>query len=258
MKKDKKKLEHMKSICKQQDLFPKIIKATEGKKLHNKFIAKHHSFNSIHDALSLGEIGCAYSHINVYKEILKNKLAFSLILEDDVNFSGNIKELLSEATINEDKWDIIHFGHHSMSSRKKETQGSYWNRVKIKKNYRLLLPCELAAGTYGYLITYNGAKKLLAQLNCLEQPIDHYTGSSMYCNCLILSPPAILINDFYSNNYNDMQERAKANYSSTEKSYIIKKIKILALTLGIYKILDSIALKILLTLKSITPKKKYK
>lgn len=258
MEKDATKLKHMKSICKQQGILPKIIRATEGKKLKNKFTVKHHSFNFIHHSLSLGEIGCAYSHIKVYKEILQNKLAFSLILEDDINFSGNIRELITKIILTDETWDIVHLGHHPISSREKQTKGSYWNRTQIHNSYKLLLPCEPAAGTYGYLITYNGAKKILSQLDSLDKPIDHYTGSTIHCNFLLLSPPAITINKFYSDNHNDMQERVKLSDLNNEKTFIIRKIKKISIALGIYEVLDAIALKIILTLKSIIPTKRYK
>lgn len=257
MKKDDAKLTHMKSICKHLDTSPEIIIATEGKKLKNKLTNGHHSFKSVNKTLSLGEIGCAFSHISVYKEIIKNKIPFSLILEDDINFSENIENIISEIILTDTKWDIIHIGHHSISSRDKPTKGSWWNKIHLSNNLNLSLPCEVAAGTYGYLITYNGAEKLLTQLDCLTKPIDHYTGSTQHCNLLLLSPPAITIHTFYSDNYNDMHERVKISYSCKKNNSFIKTIKNIAIFLGVYKLLDRIALKVILTVKSFIPRKKY-
>ena len=45
--------------------------------------------------MNKGEIGCALSHINLYKKIVSDKLSYAIILEDDVEFDERLKHFVS-------------------------------------------------------------------------------------------------------------------------------------------------------------------
>jgi glycosyl transferase, family 25 len=49
-------------------------------------------------ALSLGEIGCAASHMALYKQIVAENIPYALVLEDDVSLPANFKEILTSVT----------------------------------------------------------------------------------------------------------------------------------------------------------------
>lgn len=43
-----------------------------------------------------GEVGCALSHIKIYSHIVKKKIPFSLVLEDDSEINENLKKILED------------------------------------------------------------------------------------------------------------------------------------------------------------------
>jgi len=55
--------------------------------------------------LNQGQKGCAQSHLNIYKYILKHNLEYALILEDDACFDRRWKEILPKQI--EPEWDIV-------------------------------------------------------------------------------------------------------------------------------------------------------
>ena len=257
MEQDIEKKEHMIKLCHKKNISPTFIDATIGKELQSRNTNNIHSFKHVNQHLSHGEIGCALSHIDIYKKIVNDKIPFSLILEDDINIFGDIKGLLEQLMTLPHSWHIIHLGHHSMSSRSRLTKGSKWNAHKLLNQYKLQLPCEISGGTYGYLISYEGANQLLSELSSLDKPIDHYTGSDKHCNLLLLSPPVIEIHNYLSSNFTSMQGRSLSSYTESSSS-LIKLIKKLTLLIGIYQPLDTLALKVKLTIKSFRPMKNYK
>ena len=69
-----------------------------------------------------------------------------------------------------------------------------WKRKTINPNNYVGIPCETACGTYGYLITLKGAKKLLEHLDKIILPLDQYTCSFNYLNNYLVVPRLIRIN----------------------------------------------------------------
>jgi glycosyl transferase family 25 len=98
----------------------------------------------------LGEIGCYLSHKNCWETIISNKLNNTLILEDGVifnklNFSSNI-------TINQNyfNYDIIF----------------------CNKEMNVVQSTLTGYGLQGYIVSYNGANKLVEYCNQMQLPID--------------------------------------------------------------------------------------
>ena len=124
--------------------------------------------------LSRGEIGCALSHRNVWEKIIDQDLAYAVILEDDVLIHKDfldISNIVSEAPRD---WDIIFLGYYIPN------KVSDICKVKLKTSYKTsydyFFPLERVCGTWGYVVSNNAAKQLLADSAPLFKPIDHYTG----------------------------------------------------------------------------------
>lgn len=60
--------------------------------IKNKFLTKSY----VHGKLTDGELGCAISHLKVYKTILKNKEDGALVLEDDITLNINIVDVFNK------------------------------------------------------------------------------------------------------------------------------------------------------------------
>lgn len=130
---------------------------------------------SIQRYLSGSEIGCFLSHLNFWGYIVKNGIECSLILEDDANF----EEIKFSEQIN-------HIIKNTLEA-KKYSYVSLFKHPK-QKDVKPYLPCEddfynkvdaRSWGTVSYIITLEGAKKML-ELSCpIRFPVDYTLNSIM-------------------------------------------------------------------------------
>ena len=111
--------------------------------------------------LSIGAIGCYFSHVQLWETTILNNHMYSIILEDDfaipVNMIEEIEILIKR--IPED-WDIILL-HHHISEYKQE------NGYRIVQRFQ---------GTAAYMISNKGAKKMFESglLFPMTQQIDAF------------------------------------------------------------------------------------
>lgn len=126
--------------------------------------------------LTLGEIGCAISHIKVYEHMVENNIESSIILEDDAIVSQHFKEIV-EDTLNKinKNHELIFFDHGKVKShffKKRIVEGYRLAHYKSpSKNSRRCIIYATA-----YLITLSGAKKLLNYAYPIRLPADYLTG----------------------------------------------------------------------------------
>lgn len=155
--------------------------AVYGKELPESELAKvdYEFYPKIYNAkkpLTLGEVGCAISHINLYEHIVKNNIPEAIIFEDDVFLHLYFPSILSDAL--------------SKISNKREILFLYHGKAKIYpfprnliERYRLakyIKPSKKSKrciiGAAAYLITQEGAKKLLTHAYPIRMPADYLTG----------------------------------------------------------------------------------
>ena len=166
---DKKK--RMEDELKKHNLDGNFIEAIVGydididKMIENKLIN-----NKLDRNLRRGEIGCYLSHIKVWKSFLRSNDKYALILEDDAvfidGFKDKLRDLLKEITF---PFDMIylndncehHFGEDCLHG--------------IKKSENIFDPGTVGYGLYGYLLSREGAKKLIEISLPIEIPIDDKT-----------------------------------------------------------------------------------
>ncbi len=117
--------------------------------------------------MTLGEIGCALSHYNIWKKIIDENIETAIILEDDIeivdpdflNICKNIDPQL---------YDLIYL------SRKKMLDISETSATNINNN--LVEPC-FSYWTSAYILSLSGAKKLCLNLYLNNLiPVDEYMG----------------------------------------------------------------------------------
>jgi glycosyl transferase family 25 len=102
-----------------------------------------------HKDLSLGQIGCFLSHLKLYNHIIRNNIQFATIFEDDVYFHPKWHQLAPDYYKNTPKdFDILFIGNQI------EKCANPNNRVP-------LINTESTFCTHAYIITYEGAKKLV-------------------------------------------------------------------------------------------------
>lgn len=128
--------------------------------------------------LSLGEVGVACSHREIWKELIKNKYDKVMVFEDDVvldeDFRSNLREYISDLP---DDWDIAFLG----VGRRNNKYGYFVcvgeifrdiDNVEGHPFVAKIQPTNLVYGLYGYIINRKGAKKLLDLTDTSDYPID--------------------------------------------------------------------------------------
>jgi len=148
----------------------------------------------------LGEIGCALSHRNIWKDIVKNKIPHALILEDDVDLDRRLVDFLKNPS-NFQKFDVLNVSSNEPYSLQgmdsieldqndevtrpsKWKSRKQWKRMEWRRRWRIfsikkldndLYTCECdpaPALTSGYIISCHGAIHLLNTSETMYYPID--------------------------------------------------------------------------------------
>ena len=123
-----------------------------------------------------GAVGCALSHYNIWKNIVSDdKYNPYVIFEDDAtlsqNFKSELEKFLSDMTHDT---SIVHIGNH-IHSNHPETK-KWLNIYRHDTSYTIhpLNKTMYGGGTFGYIITKEGARKLLNYIweNGIQHEID--------------------------------------------------------------------------------------
>jgi len=148
---------------------------------------------------SHGMLGCALSHINIWKKIIKNNLNRTLILEDDFifkdNFLDKFNKYIKEAP---DNFDILFLSSnfiHNKYLKIKDINPFYYKQLFISQ-------------TVSYIITLQGAKKILNYINKVSYHIDfdlciRHLFNYNDLNIISIKEPLIYQTYNTSNNIND-------------------------------------------------------
>lgn len=164
--------EHITRQLKNLDLGYSLFKAVYGKALSK--VQLEHDYDSSASILenkrdlSLGEIGCALSHLGVYQEIVGKNLPYALILEDDANLSPrlpHVLELLSNLIDPEE--NVVYMLNHVH-------RYTLWGNRRLGNEGRL---CRVVDGycANGYVVTRASAQALLSYLYPIHTVADGWT-----------------------------------------------------------------------------------
>lgn len=108
-----------------------------------------------------GTWGCLYSHINVLKLAIKNKLKNVLILEDDFMPHIRLNELTKklENIMKNNNWKVIYLG----------TSQYKWDKISIQNNFYY---ANESFGTFAYIINNNFFNELLNEYKKFDDGAD--------------------------------------------------------------------------------------
>lgn len=148
--------------------------------------------------LTKGEIGCALSHLKIYKKIVEEEIPLALILEDDVCLAKGIdiktlNHLLQRIEISDlfDRFNspVIFLQKHNSRLARKVTTILQFDFCSTKYMW----------GTFGYIVSFNAAKKLCQFIPPIRYEADcweaHQVGASLQ---LVACSPYVI--DTYDDN----------------------------------------------------------
>jgi len=120
--------------------------------------------------LTYGEIGCFLSHYFIWKDVVEKGYQQTIVFEDDVRFERNffygLNLAMNELKANDLEWDLIYLGRKRLNVTLPE------DRVNGTTN---LVWADYSYWTVGYLLSLNGAKKLLEGKPLGKMvPVDEY------------------------------------------------------------------------------------
>ena len=113
LKSQEKRRSHMEGQLHNANIVYELIEAVDGRKytptqleidliLAKKILGRE---------LGQGEIGCALSHKKAYQKCIESKYEYSLILEDDVVISKNLKEIIEHQIQKPHTWEYLSFDY---------------------------------------------------------------------------------------------------------------------------------------------------
>ena len=161
-------------------------------------IAKLNREGRLNDSnLKRGEIGCYLSHYRLWEKIVSDQIPMTIICEDDVNLTGSVaqaqylNQLLSE--VQHVPFDILFLSWFRYD-------GGQYNTSHTRNQWTF---CQL----WSYIITLNGAKKLITDSNVrkMSEPVDvaiFSTSCQKNIKTLVAYPPLCLTIGSYSDTCN--------------------------------------------------------
>ncbi|MDR2430220.1 MAG: glycosyltransferase family 25 protein [Puniceicoccales bacterium] len=162
------------SQCHALGLHATLVEAVDGRHLSPEELASCYNAkraNASGRELSRPEIGCALSHLKIYRQILENNLPCALVLEDDAQPGKNLPEVLREVAkkTSPETPSVILFSHLKYYVLK--------NAVRLDCGAKIVFPYPKrnAAGAYGYFVTRTGARLLLENLSPVWKVSDDWT-----------------------------------------------------------------------------------
>lgn len=165
LKKDVEKRLSILAKCKTYNIVPTFIDAVNGKSLSLDFIQEH-VYKYPECALTLGEIGCALSHIKVYQTMVENKVQWALILEDDAEFKDDVRPIFNKIII-EDR--NIQPCVYLMSKPSNYIKSPIYHVDKYT-----IYPMLNASCAHGYIINLKAAKLLCSELMPIKYEADRW------------------------------------------------------------------------------------
>lgn len=151
--------------------------AVDGRKI------RYEEYPMFHSKLSKAVIGCAMSHIGLWKRLSEDTTSdYYLIMEDDLTFNSSFENKLNEVLCKIDNKFLpnLLFLHYSLPleiAEKLEKLYSYNSPLAL--NLEMLKAFQYVGGMTCYLINKIGARHLL---KCIESgvsmPIDNYLANS--------------------------------------------------------------------------------
>lgn len=152
------------------------VKAVDGKQMTPEFVEKHGikmlpTFQEPYNkrALKYGEIGCFMSHYNIWLDIIKNGYKEAIIFEDDIRFEPLfndklqlVRQELKDLSLD---WDLLYLGRKILFNSHED----------FVKNSKFIVEPDYTYWTLSYMITLEGAKKLVDEEPLSKMvPVDEY------------------------------------------------------------------------------------
>ena len=217
LKKDEVRRRHIINELKKQKILKyEIIEAINGKELSHKEIIDNSfrdkkGLNPWNSKMSASQIGCALSHIKIYRKFIKSEYEFALILEDDAIFVKDIEDILL-------KFIISSFKFKKQIILLSELKQFYKKPLEKIRNYELVNVTN-AFFTHAYFINKEAAKSIISFNFPVKTIADNFIFFNIYCNVKITGINPFIV-DQDKKNHKTTISLEKNNF---EKVFLLKR-----------------------------------
>lgn len=146
------------------------VEGVLGKALTQQEVALHYSKvankSKYHTPLTLGQIGCYYSHRKVWQLIAEGDAPFGIIMEDDFHLTGDLQKAIDTIQSLSIKWDLIKLAAYQSRERK------IAHSQPINEDFNLVVHSKAMSGGAATALTREAAKRLLAATDKFGRPCD--------------------------------------------------------------------------------------
>ncbi|MFQ1042825.1 glycosyltransferase family 25 protein [Gilliamella sp. CG16] len=150
------------NLCKNLKLDFEIFTAIDGRELDEDFI-RSNVYDYKNCFLTRGEMGCALSHIGVYREIINRRLPYALIIEDDAVLDSRTVDFMSAFEKKPKNGIFLLTGDVEYAKNKKIKLGDFD-----------VFPIAKAIRATGYIITLKTAQKMIDFLMPIRYEADMF------------------------------------------------------------------------------------
>lgn len=156
---------------------------------------------------SNGMIGCYASHLAIMQKMIDNNIPQAVIFEDDAypvqNFDVQFRDILTKYI--PEQYDVLLLGHGGYAKNNSSTdqilyiiKSLYTDNVRTrmykKINPRVSIPFN-ALCTYAYIISLQGAKKIVNNYNTIKYHVDEYLFSRPDLHIYAVEPHIVFTKD---------------------------------------------------------------
>ena len=222
LKKDKERRTHIiNQLIRQKINNYEIIDAVNGNEFDENEIKKNTFANKMginpwNTKMSPSQIGCALSHIKIYKKFIKTNYDYALILEDDAIFIESFHDKLINFIIN-------NFKYKKQIILLSEIKQFYSKPINKIEKYELVNVTN-AFFTHAYFINKEAAKSIISFNYPVKTIADNFVLFKLYCGIKITG-----INPF-------VVDQDKKNHPTTISIEKLKFKKIFLFKRTVYKL----------------------
>ena len=198
------KMGNLKKDLHKNNLFYERFPAINGQKLTENDPSIKKYFGDIKIKYSMGQKCCTLSHIYIWKEILRRKTQYNIILEDDVIIPSELYSKLNiyMKQLPED-WDFLFLGGNRIIGTEYSKNLVYPAKKRVNGNY----------GTFAYLINSKNLAKILDNCKNIVEHTDVFIQRTLSKKFKIFFANPQLI----EHNYNTISNIRQRNRSGEAK-----------------------------------------
>ena len=172
----------------------------------------HKPFRRRHGQLTLGAVGCAMSHASLWRELVKSEeYEYAFIFEDDVHipkhFYGFVNGLMDTIISKDIYFDMFLFSSYCPHQLEQKACVDSKETLFTFRNIEIA-PFKIFWSLGGYVITKEGARKLLNRMFPLKDQLDTIiTKLVLSHQFTVIGTNPSLINQQYSLYNSDIQQK---------------------------------------------------